>query len=238
MSAMFTTTAKSALLGLLTSVAAGALALGLAAPATASAGGVTYGDPAAAAQWWRLQEYDDCVLMASADVVGQLTGTEPSEEAVIATAHATPSTIHPGPIYTLPSDNGHPGNGTNKWDIPTLLAHYGVEAKATNLDEAESNGTATGIEALKHYLGSGHAVIVSVNAEMIWGEPIEDKDDDGNPASNHSLVVTGVDTANGVVHLNDSGIERGSDEQVSLDLFTKAWATSHDFLVVTTEIVK
>jgi hypothetical protein len=30
-----------------------------------------YGDPAAAAKYWRYQKYDDCVLMSSADVVGQ-----------------------------------------------------------------------------------------------------------------------------------------------------------------------
>ncbi len=59
---------------LVASAAAGALALGLAAPAGASAGGPSYGDPAAAAKWWRLQTYDDCALMASADVVGQMTG--------------------------------------------------------------------------------------------------------------------------------------------------------------------
>ena len=60
----FATIAKTAALAL----AAGALTLGLAVPAEA-ASGTMYGDPAAAAQWWRHQQYDDCVLMASADVI-------------------------------------------------------------------------------------------------------------------------------------------------------------------------
>ena len=65
-------------------VLAGAVALGLAAgPAQAAPGppdppsgaGTLYGDPAAAAPFWRYQSYDDdCVEMAVADVVGELTG--------------------------------------------------------------------------------------------------------------------------------------------------------------------
>ena len=48
-----------------------------------AASGTMYGDPAAAAKWWRHQQYDDCVLMSTADVVGQMTGKEPSERAII-----------------------------------------------------------------------------------------------------------------------------------------------------------
>jgi hypothetical protein len=55
-----------------------------------------------------------------------------------------------------------------------------------------------------------------------------------NPVSDHAVVVTGVDTANGVVHLNDSGTPDGRDEQIPMALFAKAWATSHNFMVITT----
>lgn len=232
--------ARTALLALLTGTAAGSLVLGLAAPADASAGGVTYGDPTATAKWWRLQTYDDCAIMAGADIVGQMTGSEPSERAIIEVARTTPSTRHPGSIYIKPNDPTHPnsGNGTSRLDIPTLLAHYGVGSKTTDDDEATRNGIATGMDALKHYLGSRHAVMVSLNAEMIWGEPIESKDDEGNPVSDHAVVVTGVDTRNGIVHLNDSGNENGRDEQIPLELFAKAWATSHHFLLYTVATVK
>lgn len=219
---------------------AGVVTLGLATPAAASAGGIMYGDPVAAAKWWRYQTYDDCVLMASADVVGQITGSEPTEQDIINVAQSTPSTSHPGSIYITPADGQHPdsGNGTSRSDIPTLLGHYGIGVTTTDADRAPKSGIATGIDALKQYLGSGHAVMVSVNAEMIWGDPIENTDDDGNPVSDHSVVVTGVDTAKGVVHLNDSGTAKGRDEQLPLDLFTRAWATSHYFLVVTDGKVK
>lgn len=215
-------------------LAAGAVALGLASPADAAAG-TMYGDPAAAAKYWRQQTYDDCVLMSAADVIGQVTGREPSERAIIKVAQSTPSVVHPGSIYTKPADAEHPnsGMGTSVADIPTLLAHYGVDAVITDEDHATATGVATGMAALEQYLGSGHAVIVSINAEMIWGQPVEETDSAGNPRSDHA-VVTGVDTENGIVHLNDSGTPTGRDEQIPMETFVEAWATSHDFMAVTT----
>jgi hypothetical protein len=214
---------------------AGALALGLAGPADA-ASGTMYGDPTAAAQWWRYQNYDDCVIMASADVVGQVTGKEPSEQAIIKVAQSTPSAVHSGSVYIKPADKKNPnsGTGTNELDIPTLLAHYGVHAKVTDADDAARTGIPTGIEALEQQLGAGHKVIVTLNAELIWHLPVDNKDENGNPAADHAVVVTGVDTANGVVHLNDSGTKKGRDEQIPLELFLQAWATGHDFMAVTT----
>ncbi|CAM4226395.1 hypothetical protein MB901379_03629 [Mycobacterium basiliense] len=225
------TAIKTAIFGL----AATAVALGLASPA-AAASGTMYGDPVAAAKYWRLQKYDDCVLMSSADVVGQVTGKEPSERAIIKVAQSTPSVVHPGSIYTKPADTTNPnsGMGTSMADIPALLEHYGVKVVLTDLDNAPTSGVLTGMDALEQNLASGRAVIVSLNAEMIWGQPIETKDDDGNPVSDHAVVVTGVDTANGVVHLNDSGSEEGRDEQIPMALFMQAWATSRDFMAVTT----
>src|SRR5271166_6322593 len=174
----FATIAKTGILAL----AAGALTLGLAGPADAASGTV-YGDPAAAAKWWRHQQYDDCVLMSSADVVGQVTGKEPSERAIIKVAQTTPSTVHPGSIYVKPANKKNPnsGMGTSLRDVPTLLAHYGVDAKMTDADHAERTGIPTGMETLEHFLGSGHKVIVSLNAEMIWHQPVEEKDEKGNP---------------------------------------------------------
>lgn len=220
--------------------AAGAMALGLAGPADAAASALTYGDPVAAAKWWRLQKYDDCAVMASAEVVGQMLGGEPSEAAIIRMAQSTPSTVHPGSIYITPNDPADPssGRGTSQMDIPALLGRYGIGAKATDDNLAASNGVTTGMDALKEYLGSGHAVIVTVNSEMIWGDPIENKDDEGKPVADHAVVVTGVDTVKGIVHLNDSGTSWGRDEQVSLDLFARAWATGDHFLVVTGATIK
>jgi hypothetical protein len=125
--------------------------------------------------------------------------------------------------------------GTSVLDVPALLAHYNVDAKWTDADDEARTGIPTGMEALERLLGGGHKVIISLNAEMIWHQPIEAKDRNGDPRSDHAVVVTGVDTANDVVHLNDSGTAKGRDEQIPMELFVKAWATSHDFMVVTPE---
>ena len=65
---------------------------------TASSG--MYGDPAAAAKYWHQQSLEDnCGLLSVADVVGQITGHEPTEQQIIALAEKTPSQTNPGPIY-------------------------------------------------------------------------------------------------------------------------------------------
>jgi hypothetical protein len=169
-----------------------------------------YGDPAAAAPFWRLQHSGDCGEMAVADVVGQITGHEPTERQITSLAENTPSITGAGPIY-------HRRGGTEISNLPVLLAHYGIQS---------SLGQPT-IGGLEQDLAQRHKVIVAVNAETIWNNP-------GNrTVDNHVVVVTGVDTKAGVVHLNDSGIRSGRDEQVSLTTFENAWATSHNLAVVT-----
>jgi Peptidase_C39 like family len=199
--------------------------------------GRMFGDPAAAATFWQRQSLDDCALMAAADVIGELTGHEPTEQDIIAVAQRLPSQSHTGPIYTLPADVNdpdHTGRGTDPNDLPVLLARYGITSVTTEADDASVTAP-TAMEQLEQYLARGRKVIVGVNAELIWGDPIETKDREGDPVADHALVLTGVDTANGKVHLNDSGIDGGRDETVSLDLFVKAWATSGNQMTVAEE---
>lgn len=47
------------------------------------------------------------------------------------------------------------------------------------------------------------------------------------------MLVTGIDTGAGMVHLNDTGSSVGRDEQVSMANFEQAWGTSNNFAVVT-----
>jgi hypothetical protein len=221
---------------------AAAAAVGLAAGTAHAAPGIPvpprgegtlYGDPAAAAPFWRYQQFDDdCVEASVADVVGELTGTRPSEHAVIKFAQSTPSTVHPGPIYTKPKKR-KAGEGTSFDDEPALLAHYGIHAVSTDKDSAARTGVPTGMPALEQDLAKGRKVIVGVNSEVIWGEPVEDKTSDGQPEANHAVVVTGVDTAAGIVHLNDSGSENGRDERVPIDIFVRSWDSSDDQMTVT-----
>ena len=206
-------------------VVSSSVLLGSAGPANATSG-TMHGDPGAAAKYWRYQQYwDDCTLMSSADVIGEMTGVEPSEEDIIDMAQSTPSSQGPGPISTRPADPKDPNSGQGTWfrDIATLLARYSVGAVIINGD----------IEGLEQHLDAGHKVIASVNSELIWHKPVEDTDKYGNPTHNHSVVVTGVDTRNEVVHLNDSGSSDGRDEQIPLALFIQSWSASKDLMAVT-----
>jgi hypothetical protein len=232
------TTAKTAGVALLSCVVALGLSMGtaVAAPGTPdppSSGGTLYGNPRAAEPFWRYQSYDDdCVEMSVADVVGELTGDQPSERAIVKLAEDTPSAVHPGPIYAKPGKRHH-GEGTSFDDEPTLLKLYKIKAVATDKDSAAQTGLPTGMQALEQDLANGHKVIAAVNAELVWGDPVEDKDSNGDPQSNHAVVVTGVDTKKGIVHLNDPGSEDGQNEEVPIAIFIKSWNTSDDHMTVT-----
>jgi hypothetical protein len=168
------------------------------------------GDPAAAVSYWRQQHSSDCGEMAVADVVGEITGRQPTEQQITALAEATPSTAGPGPVWKL-------SGNTDIRNLPVLLWHYWIRA--------ENIQTTT--NALERDLSGRRKVIVILNAETIWNRP-------GNrDSANHFVVVTGIDTKAGVVHLNDSGIKTGRDERVPVATFERAWAPNHNSAVVT-----
>jgi predicted double-glycine peptidase len=201
--------ARIVVLAVVLSAGAGSM-VGFAAVANAGREGM-HGDPAAAAPYWRYQQQDyDCGEMAVADVIGQITGHEPTEAEITAAAANIPSVSHPGPIY-------RPADKTKNSDLPVLLAHYGVQAAAVH----------TNIDSLEQELDQGHKVIVGLNDKTIWNKPGD------RTTENHFVVVTGIDTKAGLVHLNDSGSKAGRDEQVSIAAFEQAWATSGNFAVVT-----
>jgi hypothetical protein len=175
--------------------------------------GQMYGNPAAAAPYWRYQHQEDCGLMAVADVVGQLTGREPSQVGIELRGAFTKSEAHRGRIYRF--------DGTAPEDLVVLLGKYGVQSDLT---------TGNTMGALEQDLAGGHKVIAALNAETIWNYP---QGQGQRTEADHAVVVTGVDTRADVVHLNDSGTPNGRDEQIPMATFTQAWATGNDLLIVT-----
>ncbi len=169
-----------------------------------------FGEPAIAAAYWREQHASDCGEMAVADVVGQVNGHEPTEQQIIALAETTSSTAGPGPIWK-------PAGFTDIRDLPILLWHYGIKA-----DNVQTN-----INDLKQKLREGRKIIAILNAETIWNRP------GTRNYGNHFVVVTGIDTRSGVVHLNDSAINTGRDEKVSIATFEQAWAPNFHSAIVT-----
>jgi Peptidase_C39 like family len=190
-----------------------AASIGLAGVARAD--GQMFGDPAAAAPYWRYQHQQDCGLMAVADVVGQLTGREPSQIGMELRGVFTKSESHRGDVYHF--------DGTSPQDMVLLLQKHGIQSDLTT---GNSMGT------LEQDLAGGHKVIAALNAETIWNYPAGDGD---RTTPDHAVVVTGVDTGANVVHLNDSGTPDGRDEQIPLATFSQAWQTSNDLLIVTQE---
>jgi hypothetical protein len=190
-----------------------ATAIGLAVVATADPNGQMYGNPQAAAPYWRYQHVEDCGLMSAADVIGQLTGKEPSETAVVLRGVFTKSAVHHGDIYHF--------DGTSPEDLVVLLQKYDIQSDLT---------TGNTMATLEQDLAGGHKVIAGLNAETIWNYPAS-QGQRTNP--DHAVVVTGVDTRSDIVHLNDSGTPNGRDEQIPMDTFTQAWATGNNLLVVT-----
>ncbi|MCX6484684.1 MAG: hypothetical protein NT146_15790 [Mycobacterium sp.] len=157
------------------------------------------GDPDAAAQYWGRQHYDDCALMAVADVVGEVTGTKPSEDEIIALAGSIPNGRGSGPIYIVASDPA---------------AASGTIPRKNQL-------------GLALLLADGKKVIASINGETIWDQAGD------RTVHDHDVVVTGIDTGSGIVHLNDSAIPSpGPDSQVSIATFESAWRTSDHAMVV------
>jgi hypothetical protein len=187
--------------------------LGVAGVAHADPGGQMYGDPGAASSYWRYQHQQDCGLMAVADVVGQLTGHEPPQSGIQLRGLFTKSQAHQGAVYRF--------DGTSPEDLVVLLQQFGIPSQLT---------TGNTMAVLEQDLAGGHKVIAGLNAETIWNAPAAS----GNRTdADHAVVVTGVDTRADVVHLNDSGIPTGRDEQIPMATFTQAWATGNDQLIVT-----
>ncbi|WIM86925.1 C39 family peptidase [Candidatus Mycobacterium wuenschmannii] len=191
-----------------------AIAAGLPAtsPAAVDVGHVpgVFGEPAVAARFWREQHTSDCAELAVADVVGEITGREPSEQDVTTMAETTPSVSGTGSIW-------QPWGFTDIQDVPILLGHYGITAENMRTD----------IDGLKRMLGTGRRIIAHVNAETLWNRPAH------REIADHFVVVTGIDTWTGMVHLNDSAIATGRNEVVPIAVFEQAWATNRRAATIT-----
>jgi hypothetical protein len=195
-------------------------------PATAgtAASGV-YGDPEAAAKYWVQQSTEDtCGLASVADVVGEVTGTPATEQQIIKLAQNTPSVVRDGPIYLPTGDPGHETEkgGIDAADTVVLLEHYGVKSRMT-WDKYPDEVT---LSALEQYLGANRKVIAWVNGGTILNS------NDQRKTADHLLVVTGIDTNNETVHLNDPYADYG-DTKVSIARFMTAWKTGQQTIVVT-----
>lgn len=194
------------------------------ATARTTAGGV-YGDPEAAAKYWQQQSLEDnCGLASVADVVGEITGNAPTEKQIIKLAQSTPSSIRNAPIYLPTGDPGHEGDngGIDMADTVVLLDHYGIKSHMAYDKHPEE----VGLPKLEEYLGANRKVIAWVNSGTILNTS------DQRTAPDHFLVVTGIDSNNETVHLNDPYADN-ANTKVSIATFMTAWKIGQESIVVT-----
>jgi hypothetical protein len=194
------------------------------ARARTAANGV-YGDPDTAAEYWQQQSLEDnCGLASVADVVGEITGHSPTEKQIIKLAQNTASSIRDGPIYLPTGDPGHEGDngGIDMADTVVLLDHYGIKAHMTYDKHPEE----VGLPKLEEYLGANRKVIAWVNSGTILDS------NDQRTSPDHFLVVTGIDSNNEIVHLNDPYADH-ANTKVSIKTFMTAWNIGRESIVVT-----
>jgi Peptidase_C39 like family len=184
-----------------------------------------YGDSSASTKYWRAQSLEDnCGLISVADVVGEITGNEPTEQQMVTLAQNTPSGTNPGPIYAPSSDPGHAGanGGVEMADLVVLLDHFGIKS---TMNWTAQHPETTGMRAVQRYLAENRKVIAWVNSAVIWNTS------DQRAKADHYLVITGLDTKTATIHLNDSGTDH-ADEQVPVATFVTAWQTGEESIVV------
>jgi hypothetical protein len=195
-----------------------------------------YGEPTLSEQYFRAQSAQNCVLMATAMVIGQLTGTSPTEQEIAEEAGNTPSVVNEGrPMYSGLQTQ----DGVDVKDAIKLLDMHGISATLTSYGKNEGN---LALRAVAIALQQNKAVSVGLHGGTIWNA-VENKPlPEGVSASDHQVVVTGIDFDKGIVHLNDSGfgeneqgVNGGINMKVPLDAFMKAWQTD-DFETIVAQL--
>lgn len=172
--------------------------------------GAIHGAAAGAAPYWFLQHGNGYCLPASlTEVLSEVTGEDLPDESVV-DARLDELGMPAGPDG-LPLAAG-----------VSLLESFGVDAHME---------TGASLTELENYLDEGRSVILGVNADDIWYGH-NDPSDNPSGGANHALVVTAIDTTDGVVVLSDPGNPDGNEETVPLSEFEEAWAAGDNQLLV------
>ncbi|MCE7884919.1 MAG: hypothetical protein DYH08_13875 [Actinobacteria bacterium ATB1] len=147
-----------------------------------------------------------CVPASAAMAVTILTGEETSE------AEAVSAAVDLGLL------DGEPGDweGMTAGEAVTLLEDMGVDAHLETGD----------IDDLRTHLDEGDAVILSVDAEELWGEG------EGDTTADHAVVLVAIDDERGVAVVDDPGVPGGQGMEIPLEDLEDAWEDSGNEMVV------
>ncbi|MCV7230560.1 C39 family peptidase [Mycolicibacterium komossense] len=203
--------------------------------------GRMYGNPALNSKYWVAQSSSNCVLMATAMVIGQLTGKTPTEAQIVFEASTTPS-VDPDRAGRNMYLGLKSNEGVDRQDAMKLLANHGINSTLTTYPGDPD----AALEVVKAALDRpDQAVMVSIDADYIWSrlDPRQRPTADVANTTNHMVALVGVDTSTNTVYLNDSGWDTvnpatgrpwGQNEAVPLDVFIKAWSAGDYRTIVAT----
>lgn len=177
---------------------------GPAAPTTVGAATVKVTHAVQAPRFWWQQQGASCLPMSARVVIGVETGNVVSAKDVMATAARV---------------SGFDADGTDWATAPNILSAYGVVSHV--VDSAS-------LDDLRDSLDAGHAPIVAVDPNAIWGF----FGLSGTPGEQHALVVAGIDDARHVITLVDSAWSGGMAETVPTATFLYAWDRLGDSAIV------
>lgn len=202
-----------------------------------------YGNPAKYATYWRLQKGNTCVLMSSAQLIGQLTGAMPDPNDIIREASQIDSktytkgrffsnlwnkqVVRSGAIYDPLNDEY-----VYYDDAMKLLENHGITSTATYYTPDQGDRALADLTAS---LADGKAVMVSIHGRVTasivrnWSRP------GGFLVGNHAVTVLGIDTTNRIVYINDTALVGGQGLALSYDDFLSAWKPSR-YLMVAAEL--
>lgn len=179
------------------------------------------GHPAEDMRYWHQQTHpDSCGVATQEFVLAGLTGTDISEKEL--------QTIGKEHEWYLP------GLGMPLDHVGKLIETFGHEVQPYSH---------ASLMNLEHELLASHKIIVGVNAESIWRTPQADSQPlnafPGIPgqSTDHVVEVIGInlsDPAHPMVILNDPGFPEGRGAEIPIDVFSKAWSASDNFMVTTT----
>jgi hypothetical protein len=147
-----------------------------------------------------------CVPASAAMAVTLLTGEETSEGEAVSVA------VEMGLL------DGEPGDweGMSTGEAVTLLEEMGVDARLETGD----------LDDLRAHLDEGDAVILSVDADELWGEG------EGDTTADHAVVIVAIDDERGVAIVDDPGVPGGHGVEVPLEDLEDAWEDSGNEMVI------
>lgn len=166
-------------------------------PSTAS----EIGNPAEYATDWFNQDVDGvCAPSAITQVIDAQTGLHLMDWSV---AQAQAAQL------------GLPTDGLGIEQAQQLLASFDIPCSVESAPDAQ-----TALAQLEQYLANGDNIVLAVDANPLWNQA------DPDPAPNHAVVVSAINTVTGQVTLSDTGTPNGNEETVSLHQFLQAWSAS------------